>query len=111
MKHVEGAGELGRKAFKVEFVMVPARWVKALEGANGATYELALVILSEAFKNEHLHRSGAATRRRYSEGITLSAEVTGMHHATRRKAAKELERRGLICLVRLGHHALVAVPY
>jgi len=100
--HIEGTGKSRRKAFEAEFVKVPARWVQALQGANGATYQLALVILSEAHKNKYLH---------LGVDITLSSEVTNMLPDTRRRAAKELAKRGLIYLVPLGNHASRAIPY
>jgi hypothetical protein len=41
-----------RKPFKAQFVMIPLRWVETLQRSKSArTYQLALVILLEAFKS------------------------------------------------------------
>jgi hypothetical protein len=83
--------KLRRKPFKTEWIRFPASWRETLRQANsaGTTYELALTILSEAFKRKHV---GGC--------IVLSAAMTGMPRNTRRKAAKELARLGLIKLDR-----------
>ena len=83
-----------RKAFKPEFATLPLHWIRALKGASGATYELAIAIRLEAFRCE------------WGGGeIVLSAEMAGMPHTNRHRAAKELEGLGLIKLSREGNHA------
>jgi hypothetical protein len=92
-----------RKSFEPLFVRVPWHWAAALRRSKSArTYELALLILGEAFKD----------RRRTGE-ITLSTEVTGMSRTTKRRAAKELAKLGLINLKEEGFSALRAtvLPY
>jgi hypothetical protein len=71
-------------------------WVEALEREpNGYTYQLAIRIQLEVFQ-----------RKRMGGEIVLSAEMAGMSRLARYRAAKELERRGLIKLHRKGNHAL-----
>jgi hypothetical protein len=80
-----------RKAFKLEFVAVPMPWVEALEQAkNINTYRLAHRIQLEKFQRE-----------RIGGEIVLSAKMTGIRsHTNRYRAAKELEKLGLIKLYR-----------
>jgi hypothetical protein len=76
-------------------VQVPVRWIEALrQSKNAGAYRLALVILLEAFQRE-----------RMGGEIVLSSEMTGMPGTIRRRAAKELERLGLIQLERRGKQA------
>jgi hypothetical protein len=77
--------------FKAEWVKFPQAWREALRQANsnGATYDLALTVLFEAYKCE-----------RFDGYVTLSAQTTGMPKNTRRRAAKELVKLGLIKLHR-----------
>jgi hypothetical protein len=85
-----------RKEFKPKFVQVPARWVEALrQSKNAGAYQLALAILLEAFQRELIGGE-----------IVLSSEMTAMSGTIRRRAAKELERLGLIQLERRGKQAL-----
>jgi hypothetical protein len=85
-----------RQEFKPKFVQVPTRWVEALERAkNINTYRLAHKILAEAFRCD---QGGGE--------IVLSAGMTRMTSTSRHRAAMELERFGLIKLVRLGKQAL-----
>jgi hypothetical protein len=89
-----------RKEFKAKFVQVPTCWIEALKQAkNISTYRLALVILAESFQRE-----------RIGGEIVLSLEMTGMSGTVRRRAAKELERLGLIQLKRNGKQALRVIP-
>jgi hypothetical protein len=76
-----------RKTFQVEFTQVPAYWAKALRGANGRTYQLALAILEADFVKKHKHRGG---------DIVLSKEVTGLSHTCRHRATQTLLDLGLI---------------
>ena len=78
--------------FKSTFCKFPSTWRNALRKAHsaGTTYELALVILFEAFKRQH---------RRDGE-VVLSAEKTGMSRTSRRRAMRELAKLGLIKLHR-----------
>ena len=76
-----------RKTFQVEFTQVPAYWTKALRGASGGAYQLALAILDAAFVKKHKHRGG---------DIVLSKEVTGLSHTCRHRATQTLLDLGLI---------------
>jgi hypothetical protein len=66
-------------------------WCEALYRAKsvGTTYKLALTILSEEFKTEYT-----------GDDIVLSTEKTGMSKKVRIRAARELEKLGLIKLRR-----------
>jgi hypothetical protein len=77
------------KAFKAEWVKFPSAWREVLHRAKcaGTVYDLALTILFEAFKRECVDGE-----------IVLSAELTRMPRSTRRKAARELVKLGLIKL-------------
>jgi hypothetical protein len=78
-----------RKTFEAQFVQIPKSWIMALSKArsSGAAWQLATVILDEAFKREYIGGE-----------IVLSAHVTGMPQSTRRDATKELISLGLIQL-------------
>jgi hypothetical protein len=85
-----------RQEFKPKFVQVPVRWIEALrQSKNAGAYQLALAILLEAFQRELIGGE-----------IVLSSEMTAMSGTVRRRAAKELERLGLIQLERRGKQAL-----
>ena len=81
-----------RKPFKTAFVQVPMRWIVALEGANAdsSAYKLALRLLAEAFKCSQV-----------GGDVVLSSNVTGMPRSSKSRAAKELQRLGLIRTERL----------
>jgi hypothetical protein len=88
-----------RTPFKAQFAMVPLRWVETLRRSKSAsTYQLALVILLEAFKLEAFKRKGSE--------ITLSSTVTEMPRNTKMKAARELADLGLIEIKQTGNQAL-----
>jgi hypothetical protein len=88
-----------RRPFEPLFVKLPRHWIAGLRRSKSVrTYELALLILWEAFKD----------RRRTGE-VTLSTEVTGMSRVTKRRAAEELVELGLIRLKREGTRALKAI--
>lgn len=88
-----------RTLFKAQFVMVPLRWMEALRRSKGAsTYQLALVILLEAFKLGALKRKG--------DEITLSSTVTGMEPHSKIRAARELADLGLIEIKQRGNQTL-----
>jgi hypothetical protein len=76
-----------RKPFKTAFVQVPMRWIMALEGANAdsSAYKLALRLLAEAFKCSQV-----------GGDVVLSSQVTGIPRSSKSRAAKELQRLGLI---------------
>lgn len=76
-----------RKPFKTAFVQVPARWITALEDAKAdrSTYKLALRLLAEAYKCSQV-----------GGDIVLSSKVTGLERNNKARAAKELQRLGLI---------------
>jgi hypothetical protein len=76
-----------RKTFQVEFTQVPAYWTKALRGAVGSTYQLALALLDADFVRKQKHRGG---------DIVLSLEVTGLLSASRHRATQSLLDLGLI---------------
>jgi hypothetical protein len=76
-----------RKSFQVEFTQVPAYWTKALRGASGCTYQLALAILDADFIKKQKHRGG---------NIVLSLEVTGLSSTCRHRATQALLTLGLI---------------
>ncbi len=78
------------KPFEAEWVKVPKRWLEALRQSNSTnTYRLALAILAEAFKRQHV-----------GGDIVLSKAMSGMPHSTRFRAARELAKLGLIQLHR-----------
>jgi Fic family protein len=75
-----------RKSFRAQWVRITPRWIEILRHAkHKGTYQLALVILVEAFRQKHC-----------GSEIVLSSIVTRMSRNTRRKATKELVELGLI---------------
>jgi hypothetical protein len=77
-----------RKPFETQFVQVPKWWITALSRVkNLGTWRLAMVILAEDFKRQHLGGE-----------IVLSARMTGIPQTTRRRATRELVGLGLIQL-------------
>ena len=77
-----------RKSFEAEWVKLPRHWINALSRSKSvATYRLALLILMEAYRDRQ--RNG---------WINLSTQVTKMPRSTRRVAARELAKLGLITL-------------
>jgi hypothetical protein len=85
-----------RKPFEAQWVRFPLRWVEALrKSKKPSAYQLALVILGEAFKQEQLGGE-----------IILSSTVTRMQRQTRREATKELIKLGLIKTEQNGREAL-----
>jgi Fic family protein len=85
-----------RKPFKAEWVKLPMRWAKALRRSKRvSTYQLAVAILFEAFKRNHVGGE-----------IVLSSTMTGMSRETKRRAANELVELGLIKLKQDGKAAL-----
>jgi hypothetical protein len=85
-----------RKPFKGEWFKFPGWWVEVLRGASGPARLLAMIVLEEAFKREHI-----------GGDIVLSSEVTRMPQTTRRRAAKELVKLGLIAIEQIGNGAPV----
>ena len=85
-----------RKPFKTEYVQFPGWWIERLCKAKGSTILLALIILAEAFKREHV-----------GGDIVLSSAVTKMPRTTRMQAVKELVELGLIVTSQRGHQAAV----
>ena len=81
-----------RKPFKTAFVQMPMGWIAALEGANAysSAYKLALRLLAEAFKCSQV-----------GGDVVLSSKVAGMPRSSKSRAAKKLQRFGLIRLERL----------
>jgi hypothetical protein len=85
-----------RTPFKVQWVKLPLRWVEVLRRSKSAnTKQLALEILFEAFKREHVGGE-----------IVLSSAVTGMRRYAKARAAKELVELGLIETEQEGNEAL-----
>jgi hypothetical protein len=85
-----------RKPFEVLWVKLPLHWAKVLrQSKSTSTYQLAHTILFEAFKREHVGGE-----------IVLSSTVTGMPRETRRRAANELVKLGLIEIKQNGREAL-----
>ena len=83
--------------------MVPRHWISALKRSKSArTWELAVIILWEAFKDK-----------RGTGEVILSRRVTGMPASTRQRAARELVELGLITLAEEQTHTLRAkvIPY
>ena len=85
------------RQFKARFVMLPARWIEALRGSSGSTYDLANAILLEAFRCEQDWRG---------RGVVLSSCITRMNRNTKTKATAKLVKLGLIKVKRDGNHAI-----
>src|SRR5262245_9843627 len=77
-----------KSGFKVEWTKLPFRWIRILHeaAAAGSTYDLALTILVESFKLEHMA----------VKEIVLSARVTGLSQHARMRAITNLVRLNLI---------------
>jgi hypothetical protein len=92
-----------RRPFEPMWVKLPRHWITGLKRSKSAhTYELAHLILWEAFKDK-----------RGTGEVILSTEVTGMSRVTKRRAAEELVELGLIRLKKEGTRALRVrvIPY
>ena len=77
-----------RKSFEPQWVKLPRHWYTALKRSKSAsTYELALAILWEAFKDRN---------RTHGRVVILSTEITQMPGNSRRRATEELVKFGLI---------------
>ena len=87
------------RGFEVEWVQFPMHWAKALRqsASAGATYQLAIVILAEAFRQQ---QSGQERE------IVLSSDVTGMPRNTKAKAIRELVRLKLIQVTQSGRQSV-----
>jgi hypothetical protein len=82
MRGKKGKSKPRKQRFKVQFVMLPLRWIEALRRSkNVSTYHLAFVILLEAFRCEQSPFEGQ---------IVLSSHVTQMKRSTRARAVTEL---------------------
>ena len=85
-----------RRPFKASFVRLPNFWIERLRHARRvSTVVLALVILREAFKRQHIGGE-----------IVLSTEVTGMSRDVKYRATKELKGLGLIETEQNGNQAV-----
>jgi DNA-binding transcriptional ArsR family regulator len=85
-----------RKPFKAQWVKLPRYWVEAVQQSKSAsTYQLAMAILFEAFKREHLIGE-----------IVLSSTMTKMPRCTKMRAARELVELGLIKIRQDGNQAV-----
>jgi hypothetical protein len=81
-----------KRTFKVRWVKLPFRWVKALRRTKVVSaHWLAHIILVETFRCE---QGGGE--------IVLTTKVTGMHRNTRLRAAKELVKLKLIRIQQVG---------
>jgi hypothetical protein len=92
-----------RKQFQTEFTMMPKWWIDVLRRSKShrRTWELASLILDEAFRCEFTGNE-----------IVLSQVVTnGMPRNTKVRAAEELERLGLIRIIRDGNKALRVIIF
>lgn len=86
-----------RPPFRAQWVKVPASWLTALrQTKSGSTKQLALEILLTKFQQKR----GA---------IVLSAAMTGMPKTTRKVAARELVKLGLIEIEEDGRQAMRVV--
>jgi hypothetical protein len=84
-----------RKPFTAQWVKLPRYWVEALRRSKSvSTYQLALAILFEAFKREHLIGE-----------IVLSSTLTKMPRNTKMRAVRELVELGLIKIKQDGNQA------
>jgi hypothetical protein len=86
-----------RKRFEPQFIQIPRHWITALGQSKSAnTYRLALLILWEAFKREHIGGE-----------IILSGRIVGwMPRCSKIRAAKELVKLGLIRIEQEGSQAM-----
>lgn len=86
-----------RSAFRVKWVRFPATWGERLRKTRSAnTYHLAVDLLFAAFRAE---QSG------FNANLVLSAQITGLSASSRKRAARELEKLGLIQTRRKGQSA------
>jgi hypothetical protein len=84
-----------RKPFRIGWVKLPTYWIEQLkQAASIATYKLALHILREAYKQQHLGGE-----------IVLSAAATGLTRSIRRLGTKELVKLNLIRIAKENHKA------
>src|SRR5438128_1771346 len=88
-----------RKLFvsRWKWIKLPRHWVSSLAGAKsaGSTYELAIIILIEAFKRKPIGRK-----------LILTSKATNwMPTTTRKRAVKELVELGLIQIEQDSHKA------
>ena len=85
-----------QSAFKLRWVKLPMRWIKALRRSTSAnTYCLAHIILIEAFRREQVGGE-----------IVLSTAITAMPLSTKARAVDELVKLGLIKVRRNGRQAV-----
>ena len=85
-----------RKPFVVDWVKFPAWWLEALQDASASACKLALTVLAEDYKRQHV-----------GGDVVLSAAVTKMPHTTRTRATRELVGLGLIQIQASGKRAAV----
>ena len=84
-----------RKPFRARWVKLPTWWIHALGRSRSAsTYQLALTILDEVFKRQHVGGE-----------IVLSSAATKMSRWSKMRAARELVNLGLIKLDQTGKRA------
>jgi hypothetical protein len=82
------AGYTRPKKRNQHFIMVPWRWVEALQGATGQTYHVALCLLYMRW------RGGSETVKLSNKAIADD----GISRQSKWRALRDLERRGLITL-------------
>src|SRR5699024_1347390 len=99
-RHASPKKRKKREPFKPDFVKLPQRWIEVLRNSkSGNTRQLAMEVLSEAFKRE--------PKRNYRGGdIVLSSEVVvGMARSAKLRATRELSQLGLIEVEQNGRQA------
>ena len=89
-----------RGSFKAQWVKLPQRWIEVLRNSkSGNTRQLAMEILSEAYKQE--------PKGNYRGGdiVLSSTVVVGMPRCAKLRAMKELVQLGLIEIEQNGRQA------
>ena len=90
-----GPARVRRKPFQALWVRFPASWAATLRQTKSANaVHLAIAILFAEFR-----------RQRKGGEIVLSEAMTGLSHATRPRAVRELVKLGLIEVEQNGRHA------
>jgi hypothetical protein len=87
------------KKFKAHWVKLPRLWIEKLSQTRSVnTIHLAHLILIETYERKHTRYN--------TDEITLSTAFTGMNRETKRRAARELEKLGLVQITHDGNEAL-----
>jgi len=83
-----------RKSFETKWVRLTRKWREVLRGASGATWDLAVYVLFEEHRRQHIGGE-----------VILSTAATGLPHNTRKRATKTLVDSGLIEIEQVGRRA------